>query len=104
LKATAKPTRCFCCSDYRIGAAGTKQVFGRQRKKYVARRTMLHSLEALLTAPRQASNENFLLLHSVGSIAHSFEIDTPIIYADYYFVEALYRYKQLLKGKEAPIK
>lgn len=36
-------------------------------------------------------NHNFLLKHSVGSIPHGNEIDVPLNYADYYFIEALYR-------------
>lgn len=35
----------------------------------------------------------FLLMHSVGSIPHNNEIDVPLNYADYYFLEALYRQK-----------
>ena len=40
-------------------------------------------------------NNNFLLKHSTGHKPHNSEIDVPIIYADYYFVEALYRYVKL---------
>ena len=36
-------------------------------------------------------NGDFLLMHSVGSIPHGSEIDVPLNYADYYFLEALYR-------------
>lgn len=36
----------------------------------------------------------FFLQHSVGSIPGGFEPDSPIIYADYYYVEALTRSKQ----------
>jgi hypothetical protein len=39
------------------------------------------------------TNRNFLLMHSVGSIPHGHEIDVPLNYADYYFLEALYRKK-----------
>ncbi len=35
------------------------------------------------------TNGNFLLMHSVGSIPHNNEIDVPLNYADYYFLEAL---------------
>ncbi len=35
----------------------------------------------------------FVLDHSVGSIPHHSEIDVPLTYADYYFVEALLRMK-----------
>ncbi|NKI26423.1 glucuronyl hydrolase [Arenibacter sp. 6A1] len=37
------------------------------------------------------TNENFLLKHSVGSKPHEVEIDVPLNYADYYFLEALFR-------------
>lgn len=37
------------------------------------------------------TNGNFLLMHSVGSIPHGQEIDVPLNYADYYFLEALKR-------------
>lgn len=40
---------------------------------------------------------NFLLQHSVGNKPGKSEIDVPIIYADYYYLEALLRYDQLKK-------
>ncbi len=40
-------------------------------------------------------NQNFLLKHCTGHKPNNSEIDVPIIYADYYFVEALYRYVKL---------
>lgn len=39
------------------------------------------------------SNQFFLLKHSTGHRPHHDEIDVPLVYADYYFLEALYRYK-----------
>lgn len=39
------------------------------------------------------TNGYFLLKHSVGSIPHGSEIDVPIVYADYYYLEALRRYQ-----------
>lgn len=39
-------------------------------------------------------NQNFLLMHSVGSIPHGAEIDVPLNYADYYYTEAIYRLKK----------
>jgi len=39
-------------------------------------------------------NANFILMHCVGSIPHKSEIDVPLVYADYYFLEALTRYKK----------
>lgn len=42
---------------------------------------------AYLAAP----NQFFILEHSTGSFPHNSEIDVPLIYADYYFLEALQR-------------
>ncbi len=39
----------------------------------------------------------FLLQHSVGSIPHGVEIDVPLVYADYYYLEALVRQGATLK-------
>jgi unsaturated chondroitin disaccharide hydrolase len=41
------------------------------------------------------SNGGFILKHSVGNIPGGSEVDVPLTYADYYFVEAMLRYKQL---------
>ncbi len=43
------------------------------------------------------TNGNFILMHSVGSIPHGQEIDVPLNYADYYFLEALMRKRDLEK-------
>lgn len=43
------------------------------------------------------TNGNFLLLHSIGSMPHHAEIDVPLNYADYYFLEALIRKRDLEK-------
>ena len=39
------------------------------------------------------ANGGFLLMHSVGNLPGRSEIDMPLTYADYYFVEAMLRYK-----------
>jgi hypothetical protein len=41
------------------------------------------------------TNGNFLLKHSVGSIPHNSEVDVPLTYADYYYIEAMLRYRDL---------
>ena len=48
------------------------------------------------TAPI-GENGGFILMHSVGSKAHNSEVDVPLTYADYYYIEALMRYKKLVK-------
>ena len=42
-------------------------------------------------------NCNFILKHSVGNFPEKSEVDVPLSYADYYFLEGLLRYKMLLK-------
>ena len=46
-------------------------------------------------------NGNFILKHSVGYLPGKMEIDVPLSYADYYYIEALLRYKRLLENKGA---
>ncbi|HTR29096.1 MAG TPA: hypothetical protein VMH27_07490 [Puia sp.] len=41
------------------------------------------------------ANGGFLLMHSVGNLPGRSEVDVPLTYADYYFVEAMLRYKNL---------
>lgn len=60
---------------------------------------MLHSLASPAYKAAEGENGNFLLKHCVGSIPHQTEIDVPLVYADYYFMEALHRYGQMLKVK-----
>jgi len=43
------------------------------------------------------TNECFILKHSVGALPDKSEVDVPLTYADYYFLEALLRYKNLQK-------
>jgi hypothetical protein len=42
---------------------------------------------------KEGENGGFLLKHSVGSKPGNSEVDVPLTYADYYFLEALLRYK-----------
>ena len=57
-----------------------------------------------LSSPRYRAeagkNGNFILMHSVGSIPGKSEIDVPLIYADYYFIESLLRMKRISGEKE----
>ena len=41
-------------------------------------------------------NGNFILKHGVGHLPGKSEVDVPLTYGDYYFLEALLRYKKLL--------
>ncbi len=62
--------------------------------KTTYRQTADRIMESLASPSYKAlvgTNGNFLLMHSVGSIPHNNEIDVPLNYADYYFLEALTR-------------
>jgi hypothetical protein len=54
-------------------------------------------LESLNKSQYQCDTAPFFLKHSVGSIPGDFEIDKPIIYADYYYVEALLRQSKIVR-------
>ncbi len=55
---------------------------------------MLKSLSSPAYMAYGEGNKYFILNHSVGSIPHGVEIDVPLNYADYYFLEALVRSKE----------
>ncbi len=52
---------------------------------------ILDSLSSPEYLALSGNNKYFILNHSVGSIPHGVEIDVPLVYADYYFLEALNR-------------
>jgi len=62
-----------------------------------AAQTMLKSLSAAPYKAPQGTNGGFILEHSVGHKPAGTEIDVPLTYADYYFIEALMRYQQFGK-------
>lgn len=59
---------------------------------------VMASLSTPAYRAENGKNNHFLLMHSVGSIPHGHEIDVPINYADYYYLEALLRKKKLDEG------
>ena len=58
-------------------------------------KTQLRTLCSSTYLAKVGEQGGFLLKHSVGSTPHGTEIDVPLTYADYYFVEAMLRYKAL---------
>ncbi len=70
-------------------------VTGKERKQYVeAAEKMLCSLSSDAYRAKLGENGGFLLLHSTGALPLNKEVDVPLTYADYYFLEALQRYKK----------
>jgi unsaturated chondroitin disaccharide hydrolase len=66
-------------------------------KKYLSiAETQLRSLASMAYLAKPGKNGNFILMHSVGSLPGKSEVDVPLTYADYYFIEALLRYRSLL--------
>lgn len=56
---------------------------------------LLKSLSSDAYLAKPGTNQGFILMHSTGSLPNGSEIDTPINYADYYYLEALLRYMQV---------
>ena len=73
------------------------------KKKY--RNDAITILKNLSRPPyKTIGNEagGFLLQHSVGHLPNKSEIDVPLSYADYYYVEAILRYLEKLEIKTNP--
>ncbi|WP_158829217.1 glycoside hydrolase family 88 protein [Mucilaginibacter lacusdianchii] len=56
--------------------------------------TMLRSLSSDTYKAAIGTNGGFILKHSVGHLPAKSEVDVPLTYADYYYVEAIKRYLQ----------
>ncbi|WP_304197682.1 glycoside hydrolase family 88 protein [Flavobacterium alvei] len=64
-------------------------------KKYNSvAKTILVTLSSKEYLAEEGTNGGFLLKHGVGHIPQKTEIDVPLTYGDYYFVEAMLRYKK----------
>lgn len=59
--------------------------------------TILKNFSAKPYKAEIGTNGGFILQHSVGNIPEKTEVDVPLTYADYYFVEAMVRYKNINK-------
>lgn len=71
-----------------------------ESKKYFS---FAEDVLATLSGPQYFAadgNKHFLLKHSTGHKPAKSEIDVPLIYADYYYLEALLRYDNLGKKKK----
>jgi unsaturated chondroitin disaccharide hydrolase len=55
---------------------------------------ILKSLSTADYTSNLGENNYFILKHSVGYKAQKYEVDTPLVYADYYYLEALMRYNR----------
>jgi hypothetical protein len=63
------------------------------KRYFEAAGTMLKSMSAPPYKAAIGTNGGFILQHGVGHKPANSEVDVPLTYADYYFLEALGRYK-----------
>jgi unsaturated chondroitin disaccharide hydrolase len=59
--------------------------------------TILRSLSSPQYKAAAGTNGGFIIKHCVGHLPAKSEVDVPLTYADYYFIEAMKRYKALVK-------
>lgn len=68
-----------------------------EKKKYLTvAAQMLQSLASPEYSLQNGEGGGFILKHSVGNLPANSEIDVPLSYADYYYIEALLRYRNKL--------
>lgn len=72
-------------------------VYLKEKKYKETADKIMMNLSSSIYRAEVGSNGNFILKHSVGSIPHNSEIDVPLNYADYYYLEALMRKRDLEK-------
>ena len=65
------------------------------RKYFDYAETLLMNLSSDAYLAGKGTNGGFILMHSVGHLPADSEIDTPLNYADYYYLEAIGRYLSL---------
>lgn len=67
---------------------------GAEKMEYIkTAETILMALGSDAYRAKLGENGGFIIMHSVGSLPHKSEVDAPLTYADYYFIEGLTRYK-----------
>ncbi|HWI90485.1 MAG TPA: glycoside hydrolase family 88 protein [Flavisolibacter sp.] len=68
----------------------------KEKSEYLsAAETILQNLSGTPYKADAGKNGGFILQHCVGNMPEKTEIDVPLTYADYYFIEAMKRYKEL---------
>ena len=87
----ASAASCIASALYELS---TMDIPDRAGYKTYADKIMI-SLASPAYRAEPGTNGNFILMHSVGSIPHNAEVDKPLNYADYYFLEALKRKREI---------
>ncbi|OAM90677.1 glycoside hydrolase family 88 protein [Termitidicoccus mucosus] len=78
-----------------IELADHVEPFFARRYAETARRQLV-SLSSPAYRAKLGENGGFLLMHGTGHYPHGIEVDRPLSYGDYYFLEALLRYRARL--------
>jgi uncharacterized protein YyaL (SSP411 family) len=73
---------------------------GGRFREYAVAQLMSLSSAPYLAEPR--TNGGFILTSSTGHLPGNSEINVPLVYADYYFLEALLRYRATVVGARRP--
>lgn len=60
-------------------------------------KTQIETLAKPKYTAKLGENGDFALMHSVGAFTHKSEVDVPLTYTDYYYLEALVRLKKMME-------
>jgi unsaturated chondroitin disaccharide hydrolase len=63
------------------------------KEYFSAAETIIKNLSSPTYKAKPGTNGGFILQHGVGHMPNGTEVDVPLTYGDYYFVEAMIRYK-----------
>lgn len=80
-----------------IELSGYVEDRARSKDYFETAETILRSLSSATYKAAHGTNGGFILKHGVGHMPAGTEVDVPLTYADYYFIEAMKRYKELSK-------
>jgi|GEM_PF-52913 len=69
--------------------------FSKEKQQYLEKANKIVNNLSQHYVSKAGENKGFILLHSTGSKPSGTEVDKPLSYADYYFLEALLRKKRL---------
>jgi unsaturated chondroitin disaccharide hydrolase len=73
----------------------SRYVKGKTAKTYfTTAAAMLHSLSSPAYRAAVGENGGFILKHGTGNFPKNADVNVPLIYADYYYIEAMLRYKK----------
>ena len=67
----------------------------KSKKYFKIAETALSTLMSDEYLAKKGTNGGFVLKHGVGNLPENSEVDVPLTYGDYYFIEALLRYKDI---------